>query len=207
METGSFRRRECVQGEIEEFEWTKPRLSTTGLADLELSKWFVRLVVNETLLKLLAQGKASHDMVVAISSALHTELNKALQTHATMSSIMQLAVEEILYIVDVLFVLVEHKNSNVGAKAVAMLDKLRMKQSTTIQIFATLLFKNPWWQQAEQTARQRACALMSFSSEIQDAEEMVKKGELEWSKVTAMASRLAVWQEGVPSGAHCKISL
>ena len=93
-------------------------------------------------LKLLAQGKASHDMVVGISSALLTELNKALQTHATVSSIMQLAVEEILYIVDELFVLVEHKNSNVGAKAVAMLDKLRMKQSTTIQIFATLLFKN-----------------------------------------------------------------
>ena len=189
-----------MAGDVGVFNWESPRLRQAGLSDLEASKWFVRLTINESILKLIAKGKGGQPAVAAIAGSLHNTLAPLLQDDSDIDVLLGVAVKEVSYIAEVLLILVADSHCKGGHKEVQMLDKLRQNQSTTIQIFATMVFKTPWWKSAEVQARQRSTAVMTHAAEMKNVMETLKAGKVELKKCGEITRRVTVWRQGVPEG-------
>ena len=95
------------------------------------------------------------------------------------------------------------RRQRTGEAALHCLDQLKTKVSTTGQVFTTLLYAVPWWQEREREARQRATAVMLYAGEIALVEAKIGKGELAWESLPELANRVTLWQEGLPEGARC----
>ena len=91
------------QGETDgtDFDWTRPLLCKVGCDELEAPRAFVQSVVNETFLKVLGEGKARHALVAGLTGCLYNLESD----QSGCSSLMKLALSEVMYIVETLLIL------------------------------------------------------------------------------------------------------
>eukprot|EP00971_Amphidinium_carterae_P325234 6455413-Amphidinium_carterae.2 len=192
-----------LEGERADFNWQEPKLCAIEDEPVECSKLLMKLVVNETLLRLLCRGQAGLQMMVSIAGAVRDMLFTCLQ--ADPDDVCRAAMIELQDIARVLLMM-----AGVANPDSAQLQSLFTAKDGVKQLVRHAVARESFWAERESKARSMAVAIVSLQPEMESC--LPDLATMDLAGLSRVCQRVPVWTDGLPEGVvhnskNCSMSI
>ena len=178
--------------DAEPFNWQRARLRDCGLSAAPKAKLMTNLIISQTLVPLVSQGKSKMAVVLSMCSQLLDRLVVPAQT----STLMEAAIQEVLLVARFLRQLVQTSDPKVDMDS---LNQIMNAKSGTKYLVRQCVLQSGCYREAETMVRQTELASRTMGPKVEAAIESLSS-EPTWSQLHDIFTQLPRWDDSLRKG-------